>query len=114
MKLRVVVAGLAIAFAFPAHAETTLASFYHEGEMTATGERFKPDGLTAAHRSLPFGTRLRVTNLATGRSVNVRINDRGPAAWTRRGLDLSRGAARVIGMIGAGVARVAYRVIGRS
>jgi rare lipoprotein A len=114
MKLRVLAAGLAIAGSVPVHAETTLASFYHEGEWTATGERFRPDGMTAAHRSLPFGTRLRVTNLATGRSVKVRINDRGPAAWTGRGLDLSRGAARVIGMIGAGVARVAIEVIGRS
>jgi rare lipoprotein A len=114
MKLRVAAASLAIACSLPAHAETTLASFYHEGQRTATGERFKADGLTAAHRSLPFGTRLRVTNLATGRSVNVRINDRGPAAWTGRGLDLSRGAARVIGMIRAGVVHVAYQVLGRS
>ena len=113
MKLRFLAAGLAIAFASPAHAETTLASLYHEGQRTATGARFAPDGLTAAHRSLPFGTLLRVTNLATGLSVTVRINDRGPFVWGR-GLDLSRGAARVIGMIGAGVAHVAYRVIGRS
>ncbi len=114
MKLRVVAAGLAIACSPPAHAETTLASFYHEGQRTATGERFRPDGLTAAHRSLPFGTRVRVTNLATGRSVNVRINDRGPAAWTGRGLDLSRGAARAVGMIRAGVVHVAYQVVRRS
>ncbi len=113
MKLLLAVC-LSIAFALPAHAETTLASFYWEDARTANGEHFYPDGLTAAHRSLPFGTRLRVTSIATGRSVVVRINDRGPAAWTGRGLDLSRGAARVIGMIGAGVARVSYSVVGRS
>jgi rare lipoprotein A len=113
MKLRFLATGLAIAFAVPAHAETTLASFYHEGQRTASGGRFNPDDLTAAHRSLPFGTMLRVTNLATGRSVTVRVNDRGPYVQGR-GLDLSRGAARVIGMIGAGVARVAYRVIRHS
>src|ERR1700674_4304840 len=113
MKLRLLAAGLAIAFAIPAQAQTTLASYSHESQALASGGRFNPDGMTAAHRSLPFGTMLRVTNLATGRSVTVRVNDRGP--YVRgRGLDLSRGAARVIGMIGAGVARVAYRVIGRS
>src|SRR6266567_5698612 len=87
MKLLLAVC-LSIAFALPAHAETTLASFYWEDARTANGEHFYPDGLTAAHRSLPFGTRLRVTSIATGRSVVVRINDRGPAAWTGRGLDL--------------------------
>ena len=110
MKLRLLAACLAAAFAIPAHAETTLASYYHEGQRTATGERFHPDGFTAAHRSLRFGTRLRVTSLATGKSVTVRVNDRGPFVGGR-GLDLSRGAARVLGMIGVGVARVTYSVM---
>ncbi|MBV8564597.1 MAG: septal ring lytic transglycosylase RlpA family protein [Methylobacteriaceae bacterium] len=67
-------------------------------------------GLTAAHRTLPFGTHLRVTNFANGRSVIVRIADRGPEAWTGRVLDLSRSAARVLGMERAGVAKVKYIV----
>jgi len=66
--------------------------------------------MTAAHRSLPFGTRVQVTNLANGHTVIVRINDRGP--FTRgRSIDLSTGAARAIGMTGAGVARVRMHVI---
>ncbi len=90
----------------------TRASWYGGGERlarhTASGEVFRADGLTAAHRSLPLGTRLVVS--ANGRSVTVRVNDRGPAKWTGRSLDLSRGAARALGMIGAGTARVSYRV----
>jgi rare lipoprotein A len=67
------------------------------GNRTASGERFNPDGLTAAHRSLPFGTCLHVSNPKTGSSVAVRVNDRGP--FTKGvSLDLSHGAARAIGM----------------
>lgn len=89
----------------PAYAETMVASYYgfESGNRTANGERFRPNGLTAAHRTLPFGTRLRVCYHGC---VVVRINDRGPARWTRRSLDLSRGAARAIGMLRVGVARV--------
>jgi peptidoglycan lytic transglycosylase len=72
---------------------------------TASGDRFDPDGLTGAHRTLPLGTRLRVTNLSNGRSVLVTINDRGPFIG-RRELDLSYGAARQLGMVRTGVARV--------
>jgi rare lipoprotein A len=109
---RITLAALASLFVTThAGAAETLASWYHEGQLTATGERFRPDGLTAAHRSLPFGTKLRVTSKATGRSVVVRVNDRGPALWTGRGLDLSRGAASVLGMIRAGLARVAWVVV---
>ncbi|HEY8581221.1 MAG TPA: septal ring lytic transglycosylase RlpA family protein [Beijerinckiaceae bacterium] len=79
------------------------ASFYQHGARTASGERFNPNGLTAAHRSLPFGTKLRVTNRSNGRSVVVRVNDRGPFI-RGRGLDVSRGAAQALGMIGSGVA----------
>lgn len=76
-------------------------AYYWQGRRTASGERFNPDGLTAAHRTLPFGTRLTVTNPRTGKSVDVVINDRGP--FTRGlHLDLSRGAARAIGLTGTG------------
>lgn len=82
------------------------------GNRTATGERFNPEGLTAAHRSLPFGTRVRVTNTRNGRSVVVRINDRGPFIRGRI-IDLSAGAARFLGMMGSGVAPVRVEVLGR-
>lgn len=82
------------------------ASYYCSGRRTASGERFNPNGFTAAHRTLPFGTRLTVTNPANGRTVVVRINDRGPFV---RGvsLDLARGAAFAIGMRGTGTVRIA-------
>lgn len=87
-----------------------MASYYWEGQRTASGARFNPDGLTAAHRSLPFGTRVRVTNQSNGQSVVVTINDRGPFVGGRV-IDLSRGAARAISMTGAGVARVSLQVL---
>jgi rare lipoprotein A len=92
-----------------------IASFYGydgSGNRTATGERFNPEGMTAAHRSLPFGTRVRVTNTRNGRSVVVRINDRGPFIRGRV-IDLSYGAARAIGMIGKGIAPVKIEVLRR-
>lgn len=85
-----------------------LASYYGaglDGRPTASGERFDKDALTAAHRSLPFGACVEVLNLANGRSVQVRINDRGPYARGRI-IDVSEAAARQLGMIEAGVARV--------
>lgn len=91
-------------------AQCGTASWYHEGTRTANGEKYKPDGLTAAHRSLPFGTRVKVTHKRTGRSVIVRINDRGPFIRGRI-VDLSRGAKRVIGM--DGLASVCLTVLGR-
>lgn len=86
------------------------ASYYKSGKVTANGERFNPHGLTAAHRSLPFGTKVQVTNPRTGRSVVVRINDRGPFIKGRV-IDLSLGAAKVIGLHKSGVAKVTYTVI---
>ena len=83
----------------PAAAQSGAASWYGSGHRTANGERFNPNGLTAAHRSLPFGTRVRVENTRTGRSVVVRINDRGPFVRGRI-IDLSRGSARALGMGG--------------
>ena len=108
--------GGAAARSIPAGDGTTgVASFYggqFHGRLTASGTRFDANGLTAAHRSLPFGTRVRVTHLANGRSVDVRINDRGPFIGGRI-IDLSRGAAGVIGMHHQGVARVKVTVLGR-
>ncbi len=89
-----------------------VASYYYSGHTTASGARYNPDGMSAAHRSLPFGTRVRVKHLGSGRSVEVRINDRGPFIGGRV-IDLSRGAARVIGMIGSGLAQVSVTVLGR-
>jgi rare lipoprotein A len=105
----VTLAGLgSLAAVSAAQAQSGKASWYASGHRTASGERFNPNGLTAAHRSLPFGTRVRVTNQANGRSVVVRINDRGPFAHGRI-IDLARGAGRAIGM--NGVARVAVAVV---
>jgi rare lipoprotein A len=87
-----------------------LASFYREGEQTASGERFDANELTAAHPTLPFGTRLRVTNVATGRSVTVRVNDRGPFV-PGRVVDVSYAAAETLGMVGRGIARVKLDVV---
>jgi rare lipoprotein A len=87
-----------------------LASFYSEGRETASGERFDPHELTAAHRTLPFGTRLQVTNVATGKSVMVRVNDRGPFVKGRV-VDVSYSAAQALGMVHAGVADVKVDVV---
>jgi len=87
-----------------------LASFYTEGTQTANGERFDTHELTAAHRTLPFGTRLRVTNVATGRSVTVRVNDRGPFV-PGRVVDVSHSAAETLGMVGRGIAKVKLDVV---
>lgn len=92
-----------------------IASWYgpqFHGLPTANGETFDQNGLTAAHRSLPLGTRVRVTVLETGRSVVVRVNDRGPFADTgRRIIDVSRGAARELGILGVGTAEVEVRAL---
>jgi rare lipoprotein A len=87
-----------------------LASFYTDGTQTASGERFDTHELTAAHRTLPFGTRLRVTNVATGRSVTVRVNDRGPFV-PGRVVDVSYSAAETLGMVGGGIAKVKLDVV---
>ncbi|MGI9465471.1 MAG: septal ring lytic transglycosylase RlpA family protein [Aestuariivirgaceae bacterium] len=86
------------------------ASYYKMGTHTANGERYNPNGLTAAHRSLRFGTKVRVTNLRNGRKVVVRINDRGPFVHGRI-IDLSFGAARRIGLTRSGVAKVKVEVL---
>lgn len=83
---------------------------WHHGRTTANGEQFDMFALTAAHRSLPFGTLLRVTDFRTGRFVIVRINDRGPY-WEDRSLDLSYGAAEQLGIVDKGTARVRIDVV---
>jgi rare lipoprotein A len=109
MLHRLILGGAILLALMPAaHAETCKASWYHHGKQTANGERFHPDGLTAAHLHLPFGTRVRVTY--RGHSVVVRINDRGPYVRGRC-IDLSRGAAKAIGLIDAGVAPVTFTVL---
>jgi rare lipoprotein A len=93
--------------------QTGEASWYgpgFHGRHTASGERYDQDALTAAHPTLPFGTRVRVTNLDNGRTVDVRINDRGPFVAGRI-IDLSRAGARVIGLIGPGVGQVRLEVL---
>jgi rare lipoprotein A len=97
----------------PVEARLGLASYYanrFHGRRTASGARYDRTQLTAAHRSLPFGTLVRVTNPHNRRSVVVRINDRGPYIRGRE-LDLSREAARVLGVLTRGVARVAWEII---
>ena len=87
-----------------------VASCYTEGTQTANGAKFDPHDLTAAPRTLPFGTRLRVTNVASGRSVTVRVNDRGPFV-PGRDVDVSYSAAETLGMVGRGIAKVKLDVV---
>jgi rare lipoprotein A len=99
-----------IAMPIAASAQSGIASIY-SGGATANGERALASGLTAAHRTLPFGTMVRVTNTSTGRSVVVRINDRGPFVRGRI-IDLTPAAARAIGC--SGLASVTVDVVGKS
>ena len=92
----------------PSQVETGLASWYgrrFHGKLTASGEIFNQEKFTAAHRTFPWGSRVKVTNLANGKSVEVRINDRGPFGQGRI-IDVSRAAARVLGMVGSGITTV--------
>ena len=87
-----------------------LASFYSYDPQTASGEKFDKNELTAAHRTLPFGTKVRVTNVATGQSVTVRVNDRGPFV-PGRVVDVSHSAADKLGFVGRGVTKVKLEVV---
>lgn len=87
-----------------------IASYYWQEQMTASGEKFDRRAFTAAHKTLPIGTKVRVTHLKTGRSVVVRINDRGPFI-AGRVIDLSEAAAEAIGMRSAGLASVRLDVV---
>jgi rare lipoprotein A len=102
--LAVSLAGLSAVGVDAARAESGKAAYYRGGR-TASGELSRPTEFTAAHRTLPFGTMVRVTNIANGRSAIVRINDRGPYGRGRI-IDVSRAAARELGMISSGTAIV--------
>jgi len=107
MISRITIAALLFCIPGPfdlACAETGRAAYYHGGR-TASGEVSKPTDFTAAHRTLPFGKKIRVTNMRNGRSVIVRINDRGPYGGGRI-IDVSHAAARELGMIDSGTAMV--------
>ncbi|WP_223527626.1 septal ring lytic transglycosylase RlpA family protein [Pseudomonas sp. BF-B-26] len=93
--------------------KTGIASYYgakHQGKRTASGERFNKNALTAAHRQLPFGTRVKVTNLNNDKSCVVRINDRGPHTRGRL-IDVSHEAAEQLGMLRSGTARVRVQAL---
>jgi len=93
--------------------QSGLATFYHaafHGRRTASGEKFNNNGFTAAHRTLPFGTRVRVVNPRNNRSVVVRVNDRGPRLRDRV-IDLSQRAARELGLLSNGIGRVEFEVL---
>lgn len=107
----VTVAASAVSFSEAEAAGCGGASWYALHSRTASGERMNPGHLTAAHRSLRFGTKVKVTNAGNGRSVVVRINDRGPFIRGRV-LDLSRAAASEIGMIRSGHAKICYQIVG--
>ena len=103
----------AVAEPAEAHLGNGMASYYGNelaGRRTASGERFDPGLLTAAHRTLPFGSMVRVTNTRTGKSVVVRINDRGPFSRGRV-IDVSRAAASQIGLIGPGHGEVSLTLL---
>ena len=93
----------------PAHAECVLASWYgaESGNKTASGEKFYPEGMTAAHKTMKLGTHITVTNPSNGRSVNVKVNDRGPYIKGRE-LDLAIGAFRKIADVNTGVVKVCF------
>jgi YD repeat-containing protein len=94
-----------------ASALSGMASYYWQPQRLSSGGIFNSNAMTAAHRTLPFGTRVRVTHTGNGRSVEVRINDRGPFIAGRI-IDLSTAAARAIGLAAQGVARVSIAVVG--
>ncbi|MCU0834333.1 MAG: septal ring lytic transglycosylase RlpA family protein [Chromatiaceae bacterium] len=103
----------AVAKVGPGHTENGIASFYHDrfhGRKTANGERFDQSAYTAAHKTLPLGTTVRVTRVDNGKSILVRINDRGPFKKGRV-IDLSRRAARDLGMIEKGLVKVKVEVV---
>lgn len=92
--------------------QSGIASYYadkYHGRKTASGETFDQNKMTAAHRTLPFGTKVRVTNVVSGKSVTVRVNDRGPFVKGRV-IDLSRAAAQKLGIVRAGLAEVKVQV----
>jgi rare lipoprotein A len=111
-RLIVTLGAALLAMSGVAKAEQGIASVYaYSGSKTASGQRANPSGLTAAHRTLPFGTLVRVTNKRNGKSVTVRINDRGPFIRGRV-IDLTPAGARQLGF--SGLAPVTLAVVGRN
>ena len=110
----IAIVSLAIAFSFfGPYYETGIASWYgpgFDGNLTANGEVYDMNGISAAHKTLPFGTIVRVVDLETGRSIVVRINDRGPFVEGRI-IDLSKGAAEKLGMVERGIVPVGLRIV---
>lgn len=106
-----VAALMALITAATAGHRQSMASYYSRGQIVASGAHYNPMGLTTAHRTLPFGTRVLVTNLRNSHSVVVTVNDRGPAARTGRDFDLSLGAAIKLDMISYGVVPISYEVL---
>jgi len=110
----VAIVGLAVFYSlFGPYYEVGIASWYgpgFDGNYTASGEIYDMNGISAAHKTLPFGTIVRVVDLETGRSVVVRINDRGPFIEGRI-IDLSKGAAEELGIIEKGITRVGLRIV---
>jgi rare lipoprotein A len=107
------VAAVVVVSLFGPYYETGIASWYgpgFDGNYTANGEIYDMNGISAAHKTLPFGTIVRVVELSTGRSVVVRINDRGPFVEGRI-IDLSKGAARELGIVEKGITKVGLRIL---
>ena len=102
--LAILVGALILGVITYAKAATVKASTYDEDRYIANGQRYNPNGITAAHRSLPFGTKLTVHY--GRRAIVLTINDRGPAAWTKRDIDLSAGAAKALKFPGTGKVRI--------
>ena len=97
------------------HVQKGIASYYHDslhGRKTASGQRYNKHRLSAAHKTLPLGTKIRVTDTKTGRSIVVRVNDRGPFVKGRV-VDLSKAAAQELGIINRGIAKVDVKVLSR-
>ena len=90
--------------------ETAKASWYQHGTQTASGQKFDPNGYTAAHKSLPFGTKLKLTNTINGKVIFVTVNDRGPFIRGRE-IDVSKGGAKALGFIDSGTANLKMEII---
>jgi len=109
-----VLVSLAVLYAFfGPYYETGIASWYgpgFDGNYTANGEVYDMNGVSAAHKTLPFGTIVRVIEFETGRSITVRINDRGPFVEGRI-IDLSKGAAKLLGIVDKGITEVGLRIV---
>lgn len=108
-------ASTALAGSAHSHVQRGIASYYHDsldGNKTASGQVYRKNRLSAAHKTLPLGTKVRVTDTKTGRSIIVKVNDRGPFVKGRI-IDLSRAAARKLGIVKRGIAKVEVEVLSR-